>query len=123
MLTHLAEMIGIDCGSPYASEKREILLATSREELASLRFSIIVTARWERSASEDQDVERRDDLRADLEVLRRNYSEKIDEIAMTFGVDCAMKAQTEVERTVTCSQVIEIPVHRFERSEDHDPGI
>lgn len=120
MLTHFAEMVGIDYGSPYANEKREILLATVREELASLRFSIIVTARWEWSASEDHDVERRDDLRADLQLLRRNYSEKIDEIAMTFGVDCAMKAQTDVERTVTCSQVIEIPVRRFE---EYDPEI
>jgi hypothetical protein len=63
-----------------------------------LRFSIILTARWADSDSESPD--RRAELRADLAQLRKHYGDKIDEIAMTFGVDQAMKAKEEVERTV-----------------------
>jgi len=85
--------------SRYIKETREALLAYEIEELAALRFSIILTARWE--ASEDQDPEQRAELRADLLLLRRHYGDKIDEIAMTFGVEEAMKAKNQVERTVT----------------------
>jgi len=86
-------------------EKQGDLLAAYTEELATLRFTIILTAKWERSASEE--MERRDDLRADLVSLRRDYSEKIDEIAMIFGVQQAMKAKERVERTVTLTPGID----------------
>lgn len=83
---------------PYVLETREAVLACDTEELAALRFSIILTARWE--ASDNEIPERRAELRADLVLLRKHYGDKIDEIAMTFGVDQAMKAKEEVERTV-----------------------
>jgi hypothetical protein len=84
--------------STYIRETRAVLLIYETEELAALRFSIILTARWEASDSETSD--RRSELRADLALLRKHYGDKIDEIAMTFGVGQAMKAKEEVERTV-----------------------
>ena len=82
----------------HIKETREALLVRESEELAALRFSIILTARWE--ASDDESPEQRAELRADLKLLRRQYGNKIDEIAMTFGVKEAMKAKDHVERTV-----------------------
>jgi hypothetical protein len=84
--------------SNYIRETRAELLSYETEELAALRFSIILTARWEASDSETPD--RRAELRADLALLRKHYGDKIDEIAMTFGVEQAMKAKEEVEQTV-----------------------
>ena len=84
--------------SRYMKETREAMLDYETEELAALRFSIILTARWE--ACDDQDQQQRAELRADLSLLRRHYSDKIDELAMTFGVSEAMKAKDKVERTV-----------------------
>lgn len=81
-----------------ALETREALLDYDTEELSALRFSIILTARW--AASDSESPERRAELRADLALLRKHYGDKIDEMAMTFGVDQAMKAKEEVERTV-----------------------
>jgi len=85
--------------SPFMRETRDYMLASDKEELASLRFSIILTARWESSGSEYP--EHRSELRADLDLLRKHYGAKIDEIAMTFGVEEAMKAKEEVERNVS----------------------
>ena len=85
--------------SIYIRETREALLAYETEELGALRFSIILTARWE--SSKDESPEQRAELRADLALLRQHYDDKIDEIAMTFGVAEAMKAKERVERTVT----------------------
>ena len=79
-------------------ETREALLAYETEELGALRFSIILTARWE--ASDDECPEQRAELRAELALLRRHYDDKVDKIAMTFGVAQAMKARERVERTV-----------------------
>ncbi len=93
--------LGINAIGPtslHVLETREALLAYDTEELSTLRFSIILTARWVDSDSETP--EHRAELRADLAQLRKHYSDKIDEIAMTFGVDQAMKAKEEVERTV-----------------------
>ena len=84
--------------SRYIKETSEAMLEYETEELAALRFSIILTARWE--ASEDETPEQRAELRADLSLLRRHYGDKIDEIAMTFGVTEALKAKDYVERTV-----------------------
>lgn len=84
--------------SEHVIETPRLLLAEETEELGALRFSIILTARWADSDSESPD--RRAELRYDLALLRKRYSNKIDEIAMTFGVDQAMRAQREVERTV-----------------------
>jgi len=84
--------------SRYVKETREAVLAYETGELAALRFSIILTARWE--ASDDEDPQQRAELRADLSLLRRHFGDKIDEIAMTFGVEEAIKAKEEVERAV-----------------------
>jgi hypothetical protein len=85
--------------SIYIRETREELLSYETDELATLRFSIILTARWE--SSECESPERRAELRADLVLLRKHYEDKVDEIAMTWGVEQAMKAKAEVERTVS----------------------
>jgi hypothetical protein len=84
--------------SRYIKETREAMLAYETEELAALRFSIILTARWESSG--DEDPQQRAELRGDLLLLRRHYGDKIDEMAMTFGVEEAMKATETVERSV-----------------------
>jgi hypothetical protein len=84
--------------SRYVTETREALLAYETEELAALRFSIILTARWE--ASDKEIPERRAELRDDLKLLRKHYDDKIDELAMTFGVQQAMRTKAEVEQSV-----------------------
>ena len=84
--------------SIYIRETRAELLAYEKDELAALRFSIILTARWE--SSDHESKERRTELRADLALLRKHYEDKIDEIAMTFGVEQGMKVKADVERTV-----------------------
>lgn len=84
------------------------MLAYETEELAALRFSIILTARWE--ASNDEDPQQRAELRADLSLLRRHFDDKIDEMAMTFGVEEAMKSKDRVERTVVVPRDLK-PLH------------
>ena len=92
------DLATIGPASRYIRDTRVELLDYETEELAALRFSIILTARW--AASDDEPPERRAELRDELELLRQHYGDKIDEIAMTFGVQQAMEAQNEVERTV-----------------------
>ncbi len=107
--------------SRYVKETREAMLASETEELAALRFSIILTARWE--ASDDEDSEERAGLRADLSLLRRHFGDKIDEIAMTFGVEEAMKTKDQVERTVVVPRDLKpLNIRRYERvsSEEAD---
>jgi hypothetical protein len=98
MSAHLFDRVSIGPASLYAHEKQENLISADTRELAFLRYSIILTARWE--ASSDEDAERRYELRAELKDLRLQYSRKIDDIAMTFGIRSAMNAKEEVERTV-----------------------
>lgn len=78
--------------------KLDMKLAFVTEELARLRFAILLTARWE--GEQEEDLERRKELRAELADLRRDYYDKVDEIAMAFSVAQAMKTKAEVERTV-----------------------
>jgi len=92
------DLATIGPASRYIRETREELLAYETEEIAAVRFSIILTARW--AASDEETPERRAELRSELELLRKHYGDKIDEIAMTFGVQQAMETQNEVERTV-----------------------
>ncbi|MGB7266059.1 MAG: hypothetical protein WBC92_11140 [Terracidiphilus sp.] len=109
--------------SRYIRESREALLAYDTEELAVLRFSIILTARWE--ASESEGPQRRAQLREELVLLRKHYGDKIDEIAMTYGVAQAMKAKKEVERTVVLPREIKVtgmPV-RCEELEQEDTDV
>ena len=82
----------------FVKETREAMLAYEIADLAALRFSILLTVRWE--AAHDQDPQQCAELRSDLAILRGHYDAKIDEIALTFGVEDAMKAQEDVERTV-----------------------
>ncbi|MGA8780719.1 MAG: hypothetical protein WB567_08245, partial [Terracidiphilus sp.] len=59
---------GVDVPGPatrYIEEKQEQLLAAVAEELAGLRFSIVLTARWE--GDRDEDPKRRKELRAELD--------------------------------------------------------
>ncbi len=112
--------------SRYVKESREAMLAYETEELAALRFSIILTARWE--ASDNEDPQQRAELRADLSLLRRHFDDKIDEIAMTFGVEEAMKAKGEVERTVVAPRDLRLRIRRYEEvsseeSDDSDYGL
>ena len=109
--------------SRFVRESRAALLEYDTEELASLRFSIILTARWESSDREEPD--RRAELRADLKLLRRHYEDKIDEMAMTFGVAQAMKAKEEVERTVVVPCDLKpLPIKRADQcSDDEEYGI
>jgi len=99
MSTYVLDAVSLDPRSLCRFEEPENRLAARTEELAELRYSIILTAKWEAAASED--VERRDQLRAELVDLRSLYGEKIDEIAMTFGVQSAIDAKEAVEREVT----------------------
>lgn len=98
MSTYPLDAILAGPASRFIHLKQENQLSTCTEELAGLRFSIILTAKWE--ASSDEDSERRNELRTELADLRRRYSNKIDEIAMNFGVQNAIDAKNEVEQTV-----------------------
>ena len=102
--------------SRYIRETSIELLDYETEELAALRFSIILTVRW--AASEDEVPERRAELRDELALLRRHYGDKIDEIAMTFGVQKAMETQNEVERTVVVPCDVK-PISTPSRSTKH----
>jgi hypothetical protein len=107
--------------SRYIKESREALLSYETEELAALRFSVILTARWE--ASEDENPQERAELRADLSLLRRHYGDKIDEIAMTFGVEEAMKAKDQVERTVVVPRDMKpLNIQRHEEVSSEESG-
>ena len=107
--------------SRYIRETREAMLAYETEELAALRFSIILTARWE--ASDDEDPQERAELRADLSLLRRHFGDKIDEIAMTFGVEEAMKARDTVERTVVVPRDLKpLNIRRQEEVSSEESG-
>ena len=92
------EAVSIDPASSVPHNPQAGRLAINIEELAGLRFSILLTAKWE--ASGEEDLERRIELRNELMQLRSLYFDKIDQIAMTFGVSSAMKAKDEIERSV-----------------------
>jgi len=119
MSAYLLGVASIYPGLLNAREQQGNRLAASTQELAGLRFSIILTARWVASASEE--IERRNELRTELEELRRRYSEKIDEIAMTFGVQNAIDAKENVERTVTVPSGLDLYFTTSTTSEDDYP--
>jgi hypothetical protein len=82
------------------------LLALS-EKLASLRYLIILTARW--AASDSIGTERRNLMNRDLVRLRREYSLLIDDIAMNFGIQAAMDAKDNIERKIVVPKGIKPP--------------
>ncbi|MGH9589159.1 MAG: hypothetical protein ACRD25_02130 [Terracidiphilus sp.] len=94
----IVENLSLSPGTSHACERKESTLASAKEDLVRLRFSTLLTARW--AEAEDEDPERRGELRAELAELRRHYFNEIDEIAMNFGVQQAMDAKEEVERNV-----------------------
>jgi hypothetical protein len=119
MYTYLLDEVSTGPATRFAQESGEGPLAASIDELAGLRFSIILTARWEGAASDNRELQ--EDLRARLVRLRRQYSDKIDEIAMAFGVQFALDAKDEVERSVIVPKGISLPVET--RDEEIDPCI
>ncbi len=112
-LPTLAGFPPIDPASCSMRDVREAMLTFEIEALAALRFSILLTIRW--SGLHDESPAQRAELRADLALLRRQYGDKIDEIAMTFGVDEAMWAKEEIERTVAVpNELTPLAVERAE---------
>lgn len=91
----------------FIEDTPEAHLSADIQELVSLRHYIVLNARWE--ASEHLADERRDELRTELEHLRWLYYEKIDAIAMTYGVAEAMKAKEDVERSVKAPREMKLP--------------
>lgn len=96
----------------YVRLKHETNLAAMTQEVASLRFSIVLLARLDESRT----VAKRDlaELRTELADLRKLYFDKIDEIAMTFGVQQAMDTKAEVERSVFVPEGIVPQLHSHE---------
>jgi hypothetical protein len=88
----------IDPDSRYAYDDAEALLAGSTDQLAHLRFTIILVARWEPSSSVTP--RRRKELRAELTRLRCLSLGMVDELAMAYGVHQALMTRNYVERTV-----------------------
>ena len=82
-------------------------LTARKAELEDLRYGIILRARWE--SSDFVDSERKALLRDDLVQLRSLYAEKIDEIAMNFGVRQAIEALVYVEKNVTVPRGAKLP--------------
>lgn len=110
-----AEMINtalIGPASRFAQEKQDSTLAAATEELAGLRFSILLSSAWE--ASDAVTKRRRGELRTELSRLRGLYLHKVDEIAMSFGVQAAMEAKDEVELTVDLPAGMEPPMEADE---------
>lgn len=113
MSVYISDAISTCPASRSTHEKEETSLAAIINDLAVLRFSIVVTAKWE--VAESEDAERRTELRTELADLRHLYFEKLDQIAMTFGVGPAMKAKEDVERKFKTSREIEpamVPIDR-----------
>jgi hypothetical protein len=80
-------------------EKQEQQLAAEMEELAALRLGVVLTAKWE--SDREEEPQHRKELRIELDGLRARYFDKIDEIAMVYGVATAMKVRDDVEQRVT----------------------
>jgi hypothetical protein len=97
-MSHTLDVVLSGADFRHPPDRLKTTLTASIDELAGLRFSILITARWEES--EDESEEQRAQLREELVLLRSLYFDKIDHIAMNFGVRHAMKAQREVERKV-----------------------
>lgn len=102
MPNYLLDTVPTCSDSGQLDESQETLLGIASEDLALLRFSVILAAKLAESGSES--AEGRAKLRSELFELRQFYFAKIDEIAMAFGVEKAMSAKDEVERTVTIPQ-------------------
>jgi hypothetical protein len=108
------EMAAIVPAAVYARLRRESNLAAMTQELSGLRFSIILLARWE--AARTMDARNMVELRRELKQMRTLYSDKIDTMAMTFGVQQAMDTKADVERSVVVPKNM-APLLRLEEQE------
>jgi hypothetical protein len=95
--------------SRYVLDRQQTSLSNAVEQLAGLRFSIVLSARWEGSGILSGHA--RTELRDELRQLRWKYSHKIDEIAINYGVQAAIDAQEGVEREVTVPKNMTPPLH------------
>jgi hypothetical protein len=95
--------------SRFVLEQQQVSLSDAVEQLAGLRFSIVLSARWESSGTLSGPD--RTELRDELRQLRSRYSDKIDEIAMNYGVQAAMDAKEGVEREVKIPKNMAPPLH------------
>jgi hypothetical protein len=95
--------------SRYSFERRQAGLSDAVDQLASLRFAIVLSARWENSGIFSGQA--RTELRDELRQLRSKYSDKIDEIAMSYGVQAAIEAQEGVEREVKVPKNMAPPIY------------
>lgn len=117
MSTPILDDVSFESFLESSTDSEAAILAAAREEMARLRYMVILTARWE--SSDSQDRKRRAQFRTDLDRLRSLYSQKIDEIAMTIGIQQAMEAKEHVEHSVTVPRGANLPgVARVE----HDHG-
>jgi hypothetical protein len=98
MPTAVLEPAALIPAALHARLKRKSSLEAYYQELAGLRFSVVLLARWEPSTSLSED--NRAELHEELAHLRALYFDTVDELAMAFGVQRAMDAKAEVERTV-----------------------
>jgi len=103
--------------SRFILEQQQVSLSDAVEQLAGLRFSIVLSARWESSGVLDGDD--RAELREELRQLRSKYSDKIDEIAMNYGVQAAIDAKEGVEREVIVPKNM-VPPRHAESAGFHD---
>lgn len=83
---------------PFENEASRNLFSSHVREISDLRFKIVLTATWE--ASKNLPDARRGALKYELRRLRESYMDALDDLAMTFGVDNAIRAQSQVERSV-----------------------
>lgn len=90
-------------------EHQQLSLSDAVEQLSGLRFSIVLSAKWESSGVLTGDA--RTELRDELRQLRSRYSDKIDEIAMNHGVQAAIEAKEGVEREVVLPKNMAPPLH------------
>lgn len=103
----ILDEVDLDLALASPTETEATNLSAARAELARLRYMVILTARWE--SSDNLESKRRAQLRGDLDQLRFSYSQKIDEIAMTFGIQQAMEAKEHVERSITVPRGARLP--------------
>jgi hypothetical protein len=115
MSTSVLDAAPIVPASVYIRLKHETNVAAMTQELASLRFSIILLARWE--ASRSVDLDNLAELRTELAHLRALYFDKIDEMAMIFGIKQALATKESVERTVTVPKDMMPPMKKKEQEQ------
>lgn len=98
MSTYTCDVESIHSVAGCIEKQNKRLLALKRGELAGIRFLIVLTGKWE--AWDSLPLGRRADLRTELFNLRALYLDKLDEIALEFGVQTAIEIKDEVEHTV-----------------------